>query len=432
MTLKAAYYSTWGLFIAALGLVLLVLVDMVRGFFGLGLPLASLLLGGGAAALWWSVQQARGLEAIARVDVRPLKGALIAIVFLLLLAALFAYRFIGAARIVGAGRMGLDPLLPVEGKPLWLVPFLTMVNYLDDTWLATLIGVLMSGAFLVFLPRLLKGVLGSGGITGHLGGAVLALPNMFCSCCTAPVAAGIHRGGAAMGPTLAFFVAAPSLNITTLTLAFVLLPPDLAAARIGAGLVAALGLSYVAAVIGPRLATVPVSGLGLALVRPLQRPVRWMEMLFTRYCELFHLEELLQERNPKSPSETVLLWLNLSWRVARTLVPLLMVGYLMVGLMEGLVPEPPRFGMAAVPVAAALGTITMIPTWVEIPIALGLVKSGHVGAAAALLVTLPVVSLPSLWIVGGAINSHRTAFALGVLVFLLGTGVGTIFQLTQG
>jgi len=54
-----------------------------------------------------------------------------------------------------------------------------------------------------------------------------------------------------------------------------------------------------------------------------------------------------------------------------------------------------------------------------------------VAPAVALLITAPVVSLPSLIVIGRATRSRKIPLIVGVLVFLLGVAGGWVFSIVQ-
>lgn len=109
-------------------------------------------------------------------------------------------------------------------------------------------------------------------------------------------------------------------------------------------------------------------------------------------------------------------WLKELWIEVYQLLP----GYAIVVLVLGaarawLFPESLTIhtgGLAAIVGLSLIGTMFVIPTAGEVPIIQTLMQHGMgVGAAAALLITLPAISLPSIWIV-------RHAFPRRVLLFI--------------
>jgi uncharacterized membrane protein YraQ (UPF0718 family) len=77
-------------------------------------------------------------------------------------------------------------------------------------------------------------------------------------------------------------------------------------------------------------------------------------------------------------------------------------------------------GLLAIVLFAIAGMLFVIPTAAEIPIIQGLLLAGlPIAPAAALLITLPAVSLPSLVMVARAF-SMRATLAFAGLVVLVG------------
>ncbi len=70
----------------------------------------------------------------------------------------------------------------------------------------------------------------------------------------------------------------------------------------------------------------------------------------------------------------------------------------------------------------------MVATWTEIPVAAVLAAQGLTGPAAALLITLPVVSLPGILIFGVALGNSRVPLLLGAVAFGLGVIAGWMFM----
>ena len=78
---------------------------------------------------------------------------------------------------------------------------------------------------------------------------------------------------------------------------------------------------------------------------------------------------------------------------------------------------------------SAIGTLFVIPTAGEVPIVQTLLAHGmSFGTAVCLIVTLPAISLPSLFIVRKAFPAKVLAMAFGV-IFAGGLVAGTIAQL---
>jgi uncharacterized membrane protein YraQ (UPF0718 family) len=93
----------------------------------------------------------------------------------------------------------------------------------------------------VLIPRnwLVK-TLGQPRFQGTLLGTIFSLPGMMCSCCAAPVAAGMRRQRVSMGGALAFWMGNPLLNPATLVFMGFVLGWHFAFIRLVAGLLTVL------------------------------------------------------------------------------------------------------------------------------------------------------------------------------------------------
>jgi hypothetical protein len=121
------------------------------------------------------------------------------------------------------------------------------------------------------------------------------------------------------------------------------------------------------------------------------------------FYRVFAFEQVLEGRAIDAPAALIGAWLRTAWAIGRVAVPTLFVAAALVGW---LVPILLSLGggndFATVLAATVIGTLFMVPTWTEIAVALPLIEKGLTGPAAALLLALPAVSLPSLVIFGAA------------------------------
>jgi uncharacterized membrane protein YraQ (UPF0718 family) len=132
-------------------------------------------------------------------------------------------------------------------------------------------------------------------------------------------------------------------------------------------------------------------------------------------------------------------WFAASWGFAKQIMPLLLVGVLVAGLMlgrpghEGLIPS----GWIASAVggnspaanlfAAVCGAFMYFATLTEVPILEGLLGAGMGrGPALTLLLAGPAVSLPSILVLRSVMGGKKTAVFIG-LVVVLSALTGTIF-----
>lgn len=132
-------------------------------------------------------------------------------------------------------------------------------------------------------------------------------------------------------------------------------------------------------------------------------------------------------------------WFAASWGFAKQILPLLLFGVLVAGLLlgrpghEGLIPSQWIAGAVggnsvwANLFAAASGAFMYFATLTEVPILEGLIGSGMgKGPALTLLLAGPAVSLPSILVLRTIMGGRRTA-AYIALVVVLSALTGTIF-----
>lgn len=443
------YRTTLSLFLVSLGVVLLGLVDIRRGFLLPSYGLKNAWVNLNPYHLWWltlglvvlvaAYYRLHGCEARREVDERRLhalaKITVFALFALLAVDSLLLYRGVAATRIVAAGKMGIGSLglapgqlagraeiVPLASTPLLLRPVVIMLNYFALVWHATFLALLWAGFGVVAVPLYFGRLISPKGASlfrSLVGGVAYAVPQPFCSCCVAPIAASMYRTGTPLATSVAFLLAAPTLNITSLILAATLLPRPFATLRIlGGGLLVVLAAYLVATLAGK----VPI----MESVEPPRGIVGFLSRVFNRYCALFQFEAV--EKMTRTPTGVILAWVSSTWRMTKVVIPTLAVGSVVAGSVVTFIPSAFTNNVPSVLLAAALGTILMISTWTEIPVAAILAGQGLTGPAAALLLTLPVISLPCLVIFGGALGSGRASLLLGLVTFAFGTIAGLMFM----
>ncbi len=201
---------------------------------------------------------------------------------------------------------------------------------------------------------------------------------------------GLRKQQIGIGPALAFFLGNPVLNPATLLFIGFVLGWQFTAIRIVFGILLVFGVAAWAARLGDRIAPqrrVPVE----FSLSPIEEPGRsWTYVLRT--------------------------WLRELWVEAYQILP----GYALIVLIIGALrawffPPEVTIHAASLPAIAALsvlGTLFVIPTAGEVPIVQTLMQHGmSVGPAVALLLTLPAISLPSLYIVRNVFPKRILAFA---------------------
>jgi hypothetical protein len=137
-------------------------------------------------------------------------------------------------------------------------------------------------------------------------------------------------------------------------------------------------------------------------------------------------------------------WFAESWKFAKQILPLLLVGVLIAGILlgrpgqEGLIPSAWVSGavggnsLFANFFASIAGAFMYFATLTEVPILQGLIGSGMgAGPALALLLAGPALSLPNMLVIRSVIGTRRTVVYVA-LVVVMSTVAGLIYGAFQG
>lgn len=268
-----------------------------------------------------------------------------------------------------------------------------MAAYFKAVWKAVVLGLLLGSLVQVSIPRnWIQRFMGRNDLKSTAAASAAALPGMMCSCCAAPVAVGLKKSSASTNAALAFFLGNPTLNPATIIFMGFVLGWGFAAFRVVMGLVLVFGISMLAA------RFVKDEKVDSDLVINQSRMENESGSLFVRWAKA--LGQLIIDTIPAY------------------LIVVALLGFARAWLFPAIGAEWGNSILAIIGLAIT-GTLFVIPTAAEIPIVQTLMTFGlGAGPAAALLITLPAVSLPSLLIV-------RRAFPARMLVFI-GAAVAAI------
>ena len=276
--------------------------------------------------------------------------------------------------------------------PSWHGAWSFTVDYGLAVWKALVAALVIAAAMQSLVPRgWLVGLLSRRRpVTSAMTGGLVSMPSMMCTCCTAPVAVSLRRCGAPTSAVLAYWMGNPLLNPAVLVFLALVAPWQWVVTR------AVVGVTLV--VVGSTL---------IARFARRRSPDADAVPNTTTPAEAFDLGA-----SPARFAKALL-------RLTLILVPEYFVVVLLIGAFGGwLFPLSNGSGNQAMALGAALilGTLLVIPTAGEIPLAQGLSVAGAgLGAVGALLVTLPAVSLPSLVMVGRALTWRVTIAAAGAV-----------------
>ena len=289
--------------------------------------------------------------------------------------------------------------------PSWSAALGYALAYGNAIWKAMLLGLLLGSGVQALLPvNGVRRVLGGRGFGSVLAGGLLAMPGMMCTCCAAPVVVGLRKHQASPGASVAFWLGNTMLNPATLVFTGFVLGWNWTLLRVVLSVPMVFGLGYLA----NRIAT---SG----------QPVS--------------TEELPTEPEPRSVAEVGKRWAQIFVRMTLRLIPEYVVIVLLLGAVRAwMFPQigpamgDPWFWIAALSLA---GMLFVIPTAGEVPIVQAMLALGLGGGpAAALLMTLPPVSLPSLAMLWRSFPA-RLLVAIAVAVVGFGVLAGALASLLE-
>ncbi|WP_211261414.1 permease [Pseudonocardia acaciae] len=286
--------------------------------------------------------------------------------------------------------------------PSWDAAVSFLWAYASAVWKALVAALLISASLQALVPRawLLRALNRRGRFASALAGGVASSPSMMCTCCTAPVAVTLRRNGVSTAAAVAYWLGNPLLNPAVLVFLLLVAPWQWTATRLVVGALTVFAGAALVAMVADRPGRAPVP------VPPDPEPVAGGAGIARRFVG------------------------SLS-KLALVLVPEYLVMVLLVGAFRGwlLGVGGLAAGVLAVLVVAVVGTLAVIPTAGEIPIAQGLALIGvSTGVLGALLITLPAVSAPGVAMVARSFG-WRATVATTVLVIVAGVLGGAMLSL---
>jgi uncharacterized membrane protein YraQ (UPF0718 family) len=269
-------------------------------------------------------------------------------------------------------------------------------------WQAMVLGLLLGSAVQALLPpRWIARTLGGTGFGSVVAGGLMALPGMMCTCCAAPVVAGLRERRASPGGAVAFWLGNSVLNPATLIFIGFVLGWNWAALRLVLGVLMVFGIGFML----NRLASPEESNAAG--------------------------ERFAKEISDAVPNESgsywpaaFARWGKILVRMAVRLIPEYIVLVLLLGAVRAwLFPHiGPDIGNQVLWIVALAiaGAVFVIPTAGEVPIIQAMLSLGMgVGPAGALLMTLPPISLPSVAMLSKSFKPRQLAL-VAVAVIVIG------------
>ena len=313
--------------------------------------------------------------------------------------------------------LSFEALLSVDPSfPMWKKIVYTTINWVKTNKNGMTFGVLMGAAFLTLIRYLPKKSL-NGRFANSAAGMAIGAPLGVCVNCAAPIAKGIYSAGARAELTLSAMIASPTLNIVVLTMAFGIMPFEIAIAKL---LLSIFVILIVVPVIvrmvpGKELATVDDSNsCGLDLSSPVGgESIRASAIGFVQDYSL-----------------------DLWFIVSRTVPLMLVAGLKKINDVWG--NAGANASIILLFVVALIGIFLPVPIGFDVIVAGTLLNAGlSVGLVMVLVFTLGIFSVYSFIIIGSTISwriSRNLAVAIVLIAVLAGLGIEAFsnWQLQQG
>jgi uncharacterized membrane protein YraQ (UPF0718 family) len=279
-----------------------------------------------------------------------------------------------------------------------------------------------------------------------VSGTVLAV----CSCTVLPLFGGIYKRGAGLGPAIAFLYAAPAINVLAIVYSARLLGYDIGIARAVMAILFSVVVGLIMAFIYRReqsqadskafdmMAAQTSDGMGTRLqvlflltlvgILVFAASQQWaligilLVILAVTLWRFFSRGEMS-------------LWMKETWRFVRLIIPWLLIGVFIAGMIRVGVPESAinsavgGNGLLANFTASFLGSIMYFATLTEVPIVRSFLDLGMgKGPALALLLAGPTLSLPSMLVIRKIMGTKKMLLYMAIVV-VMATISGYIFGL---
>ena len=279
-----------------------------------------------------------------------------------------------------------------------------------------------------------------------VSGTILAV----CSCTVLPLFGGIYKRGAGIGPAVAFLYSGPAINVLAIVYTARILGFELGLARAIGAIVFAAGIGLIMALIYRKEKSLKDSAAFDALLDAApESKSPWQQIIFFAVLVgilvfaaskvwvftgilLAVLFFILWRWFTKGE---IGMWMKETLRFARLIVPWLLVGVFIAGVITTFVPQDAVTdwvggnSLLANFIASFLGALMYFATLTEVPIISAFMNLGMgKGPTLALLLAGPALSLPNMLVIRSIMGTKKTLTYVG-LVVIFATFTGYIFGL---
>jgi len=280
---------------------------------------------------------------------------------------------------------------------------------------------------------------------GAVSGTILAV----CSCTVLPLFSGIYIAGAGLGPAIAFLYSGPAINILAITYSARLLGWDIGLARVVGAVSFSVIIGLIMAYVFRKEEKKRSDGRFDTLSDAGQGKPWWQEIIFFAILVGILLAASAAQWIVLAALFVALviviwrwftlaefkLWMLETWRFLLLIVPWLLLGVFIAGILKAIIPPEAVAGLVGgntIPgnfVASLFGALMYFATLTEVPIVKAFLDMGMgKGPALALLLAGPALSLPSMLALGKIMGWKKTLVYVS-LVVVMATITGYIFGL---
>lgn len=280
-----------------------------------------------------------------------------------------------------------------------------------------------------------------------ISGMLLAV----CSCTILPLFAGIYSLGAGLGPAITFLYAGPAINILAIALTGAAIGWHMGIARGVGAVLFSITIGIIMSLLFRSSERQRIENIEVLPEESSEKPTAFLVVFFGVMVAILivstsklapwikiaidlslinSLAIMVHHYFIKGEFES---WMHETWSLVKMVVPTLLVGVFLVGMVTAVLPPEWISGyvgensFSANFVASLVGALFYFSTLTEVPIVKGLMNLGmNQGPALALLLAGPAVSIPNLLVVHRIMGFKRTA-AYFVLVVIMATLTGWMY-----
>jgi len=278
-----------------------------------------------------------------------------------------------------------------------------------------------------------------------VSGTILAV----CSCTVLPLFGGIYKRGAGIGPAVAFLYSGPAINVLAIVYSARILGYDLGAARAIGAIAFAAGIGIIMSLIYRKEESLKDSAVFDALLDNPEGKKWWQQVIYFAVLVGILIFAALKNWIVTGILLAVLglllwrwftkgeigMWMKETLRFARLIVPWLLVGVFVAGIITTFVPQDAVTSwvggnsLLANFIASFTGALMYFATLTEVPIIKAFMDLGMgKGPVLALLLAGPALSLPNMLVIRSIMGTKKTLTYIA-LVVVFATITGYIFGL---